>query len=193
LRGLLLAYGIRSVKRYLWNLEFSRGRWKCLEDTPGDCVYRVIERYVRDGSILDLGCGSGSTGNELPATAYRDYTGVDISDVAIEQARRRARANGRADKNRYLQSEFSGYVPSQQFDVILFRDSIYYIPQAKIKAMLNRYSSYLKKSGVFIVRLYGDGSEYKMILDTIENNFEVMEKHLSREPRALVIVFRQPA
>ena len=191
LRGLLQAYGTKNVKRYLWNIEFSQGRWDCLDRTPLDCVYPYVEKYANGGSILDLGCGSGSTGNELDATTYRHYMGVDISDVAIEKARRRTEENGRAHQNRYAQSDVFSYVPTQQYDVILFRDSIYYIPWGKIKTMLDRYSKYLKEGGVFIVRMWNGSDKYNTIADTIEDNFEVVEKYLSDQPKAVVIIFRQ--
>jgi SAM-dependent methyltransferase len=154
-------------------------------------VYGCIEKYANKGSILDLGCGSGSTGNELDATADGDYAGVDISDLANEMARRRAGENGRADKNNYLQADISDYVPTQQFNVILFRDSIYYVPRAKIKRMLDRYSQYLRERGVFTVRMCGVSGKDKTIVDTIESGFEVVEKDLSVQPNTVVIVFRR--
>src|SRR5258708_12452189 len=43
-----------------------------------------------------------STGAELAANAYHDYTGVDISDKAIDEARKKSEEKGRADKNRYI-------------------------------------------------------------------------------------------
>jgi len=187
----LQAYGTPSIKKFLWNVQFEGGRWGCLDQTPGDCIYRYIEKYVANGSILDLGCGSGSTANELAANTYRDYTGVDISDVAIGKAISRTRENSREPKNHFFQSDFSSFLPNKQYDVILFRDSIYYVPTAKIRAMLKRYSRYLNERGVFIVRLWGGGgSKEKTILDIIERNFEIVEKHLSKEPKAAVIVFR---
>ncbi len=57
------------------------------------------------------------------------------------------------ERNRYVQSEMFSYVPTQQYDVILFRDSIYHVSRGKIKAMLARYSKYLKEGGIFIVRM----------------------------------------
>jgi 2-polyprenyl-6-hydroxyphenyl methylase/3-demethylubiquinone-9 3-methyltransferase len=190
-RGFLQAYGTATAKRFLWNVEFSRGRWSCLESSPGDVVYPYIEKYANQGSILDLGCGSGSTGNELDPSAYRDYTGVDISDVAIEKAKTGAELNGRADKNEYRQSDLLRYLPTRQFDVILFRDSIYYVAPTKIKGMLERYSKYLKQNGVFIVRMYSADGKYRSIVDTIESSFAVLEKHFSNEPTTAVIVFRR--
>ncbi len=183
-------YGSGNAKRKLWNTEFTGGQWDCLDNTSNDCVYSFIEKYARQGSILDLGCGSGSTGNELNAAVYNDYTGVDISDVAIGKAIQRTLENGRSGKNRYLESDIFSYVPAQQFDIVLLRDSIYYIPPPKIKPMLNRYSNHLKTGGVFIARIYGWTGKSKQFVDVIKNNFEIVEERYSDQPKAVVIAFR---
>lgn len=190
LRGLLQAHGTSRVKRRLWDAEFSRGRWNCLDSTPGDCVYPFVERYGARGAILDLGCGSGTTGNELSATGYRHYTGVDISDVALEKARRRTAENGRAHHHEYVRSDISTYVPARQFDVVLFRDSIYYVPHRRIRSMLERYARHLDPGGVFIVRMANGAGKYRAIVDAIEDSFEVVEKRLFTRPDAIVLVFR---
>jgi SAM-dependent methyltransferase len=188
-RALLQRYGTKTIKTYLWNSEFSRGRWACLDSTPGDCIYSVLEKYAGNGSILDLGCGSGSTGNELAPT-YAHYTGVDISDVALETARKRSADNRRGEKNRYVHSDIVDYVPAQSFDVILFRDSIYYVERGRIKSMLDRYARYLNPDGVFIVRLAGVLEQSRRLLDIIEGSFEVVQCQLFDEPAAVVVVFR---
>src|ERR1019366_1801099 len=190
-RGLLQTRGTENVKRSLWNKEFTGGRWISLDNTPGDCVYAYVEKYARNGSILDLGCGSGNTGNELEAKTYRHYTGVEISDVAIEKARRRTEENRRADKNSYFQSDILSYAPTQQYDVILLREVIFYVPRAKIRSVLNRYSEYLKEGGVFIVRICNIAGKYKIFVDTIESNFLVVEKYVADQTTTAVIVFRQ--
>lgn len=189
-RGLLQAYGTEKVKSHMWDVEFAHGRWDCLASTPGDCVYPFIEKYANTGSILDLGCGSGSTGNEIAETAYRDYTGVDISRVATSKAKRRTEENGRADKNRFFQSDVSSYVPTQQFDVILFRDSIYYVPRAKIAPMLDRYSKYLTREGVFIVRMWDGRDKHRGIVDAIKGKFDIIDKHMSEQSNTVILVFR---
>jgi 2-polyprenyl-6-hydroxyphenyl methylase/3-demethylubiquinone-9 3-methyltransferase len=189
-RALLQAYGTSSLKKHLWDSEFSNGRWDCLDDTPCDCVYPYVEKYVNRGSILDLGCGSGSTANELDARSYRHYTGVDISDVAIEKARRRTRENGRTTQNDFVQSDIFSYAPGRLFDVILFRDSIYYVPWGRIAGMLNRYAGHLEKTGVFIVRIASVNGKYRAIVDTIESHFDVVERYVSEQPQAIVLIFR---
>jgi len=191
IRACLQAYGPEKIKMRLWDTEFSQGRWDCLDTTPGDCVYSYIEKSANGGSILDLGCGSGSTATELGASTYRDYTGIDISTVAISKARKKTEDRGRADKNRFVQSDVITYTPTQQFDVILFRDSIYYIPRAQIISVFDRYSKYLKHNGVFIVRIWDGSGKCKTIIDNIDKNFQIVEKHLSEGSKTTVLVFRQ--
>jgi SAM-dependent methyltransferase len=188
-RGLLLAHGTKRIKRSLWNAEYARGRWDKLDQTLGDSLYLPLERYGNGGSILDLGCGSGNTGTELAANTYHDYTGVDISDVAIDKARKRAEEDGRTDKNRYIQSDIFSYEPTHRFDVILFRDSIYYVPGTKVKGMLDRYSKFLKRGGVFIVRLWTGNGKYRSTVDFLEANFEIVEKTVSGPSDTVVLVF----
>jgi SAM-dependent methyltransferase len=190
-RAFLQIHGPRRIKKYVWNTEFARGKWNNLQDTPDDCVYSYIGKYSRKGDILDLACGSGNTGSELDVAAYQNYTGVDISDVAVSKAKTRAEFAGRTDKNHYSQSDIFSYVPTQQFDVILLRDCIYYIPLAKVAPMLDRYSNYLKKSGVFIVRMWSMSDKYKAFVDIIERVFDVVEKYSYGQPEMMVIIFRQ--
>lgn len=189
-RGFLQLYGIRAVRRFMWNKEYFGGRWACLDSTADDCVYPFLEKYARKGSILDLGCGAGNTGCELAAEAYRDLTGVDISDVAIEKATQRTHQLGRAGRNRYVQGDIVTYEPRRRFDVILFRESIYYVPRSRIQGMLRRYSDHLEDGGVFLVRFYDLSGRQKHVLDIIEADFHVVERILFDNPSAAVLVFR---
>jgi SAM-dependent methyltransferase len=193
LRGLLQRYGSQNIKRRLWNHEYAQGRWKCLDTMASDCVYPHVEKHAKNGSILDLGCGPGAVGNELNAGAYHSYTGVDICDMAVEKARSRTSENGRADKNRYFQSDIFSYVPAQQYDVIFFGDSIYYFSNDRISVMLRRYSKHLARDGVFIVRSWLLKDRHRGIIRNIENEFDVVEKQLYNRSELCVIVFRPPA
>ncbi|HEY6770503.1 MAG TPA: class I SAM-dependent methyltransferase [Candidatus Sulfotelmatobacter sp.] len=189
-RRLLQAYGTETAKRRLWDKEFAQGRWKNLDFTPDDCVYGLIAKYANRESILDLGCGSGNTGNELPADAYGDYTGIDISEVALEKARQRSEKNARGEKNRFFPCDVASYHPKKKFDVILFRETIYYVPRSRIRSMLERYSAFLKRNGVFIVRLWDGRKHYRRIVELIESKFHVVEKFSPQESDVMVLVFR---
>jgi SAM-dependent methyltransferase len=196
--ALFKSYGPSKIKKLLWDKEYSGDKWNFADNTVGDCVYPYLQRYIANGSVLDLGCGSGNTATELAATAYRVYVGVDISEGALAKARRRTEACGRADKNRFVCSDFLGYVPAEQFNVILFRESMYHVPLGKVRAILDYYSKYLTAGGVFIVRLKtSDGkngnrkSRPTAMLEVIQREFDVVENCQCDESGATVIVFRQ--
>jgi SAM-dependent methyltransferase len=197
-RGIVKRYGPSKMKRALWDEEFSGGKWNFIDNTTGDCVYPYLEKYVAGGDILDLGCGPGNTANELSAAAYRTYVGVDISEAALVKARMRSAEMGRAQKNGFAQGDFLSYQPPQNFDVILFRESMYHIPVGKVRAVLDKYASYLKDEGVFIVRMFAAGREDgktrnrpNVMIGIIENTCDVIEKRRHELPGApTVIVFR---
>jgi SAM-dependent methyltransferase len=192
LRGTKQRWGSSWTKRRLWNQEFANGRWDFIENTSGDLIYGYIEKYSRNGSILDLGCGSGNTGCELNMEKYGEYTGVDISDVAIEKANQRSAANHRGKKNHYQQSYISTYTPSQKYNVILFRESIYYIPRPKIKPVLDHYSRFLKPDGVFILRSH-DPRQREIILSLLGDAYAIVEQPSTTNIGPMVIVFRRKA
>jgi SAM-dependent methyltransferase/rhamnogalacturonyl hydrolase YesR len=198
MRGALASYGPSVIKRALWDREYSSGKWNFNDNTPGDCLYPYLEKYAANGSILDLGCGSGNTANELAFSAYGSYRGVDISDVALERARRWSEANGRAEKNSFVRADFLNYVPDRRFHVILLRESLYHVPLGSVKSTLDRFSKYLEESGVFIVRIFTIENGRKKPRPTamvriIESNFDVLEQGRFGENGATVIVFRQTA
>jgi SAM-dependent methyltransferase len=132
----------------------------------------------------------------LAAAAYTNYVGVDISEAALTKARRRTEDNGRAGKNSFACSDFLSYRPTQQFNVILFRESMYHVPLGKVKPILDRFSMYLKKDGVFIVRMNitdgkgGQKPRLAAIVGVVEAEFDVVEKRQYGELGPSVIVFQ---
>jgi len=196
-RGFLLSYGPTNLKKRFWDKEYSEEKWSFAYNTVGDCVYPHLERHTANGSILDIGCGSGNTATEM-ADTYRSYLGVDISEAALAKARRRSRECGRGDKNTFECGDFLTYVPAGHYDVILFRESMYHVPLGKVKETLDRYSAYLKDGGVFVIRLFAsspgrteDKSRPTAMLKIMEAEFDVVEKGRYEAPgRPTVIVFR---
>jgi len=197
-RGFLLSYGPARVKKLFWDQEFSSTKWDFIDDTKGDCVYVFLETYAHGGDILDLGCGPGNTANELAEASYRKYVGVDISEAALAKAVKRTKENGREGKNSFAESDFLGYKPAQNFDVILFRESLYHVPFGQVKPILDKFSKNLKDGGVFVVRLYvGDACpgkikwRVKRKLDLIKREFDVLEaRQFETSGYPTVLVFR---
>jgi len=198
MQGVLTSYGPTSIKKLFWDKDFSGGKWDFIDNTVGDCVYPFLEKYAHNGDILDLGCGPGNTANELDSRVYKTYIGVDISEVALAKAVKRTQENGRADKNSFVCSDFLGYEPTREFDIILFRESLYHVPYGQVLEILEKYSKHLKSSGVFMVRLYaGDHRPGKIKtrvtrkMDLIKREFDIVESRQFDTPAMpTVLVFR---
>jgi SAM-dependent methyltransferase len=192
----LKSYGPSGIKRLLWDKEYSGDKWNFADHTLGDCVYSHLEKHAKKGSILDLGCGAGNTATEVGFNSYGSYIGVDISETCLSKATRRSEECGRGAKNQFVSGDFLNYVPSQKFDVILFRESMYHVPMGKIVATVQHYAKYLKETGVFIVRLGTsdkDGTPKarpKAMIDIIRRECEVVEDCQYEKSGAAVIVFR---
>jgi 2-polyprenyl-3-methyl-5-hydroxy-6-metoxy-1,4-benzoquinol methylase len=194
--GAFKSYAPSGLKRIFWDKEYSGHKWDFADHTENDCVYLHLEKHAANGSILDLGCGTGNTSNELARDAYQKYLGVDISEVCLSKARARSQENGRAAKNQFVFGEILLFSTPQKFDVILFRESLYHVPMGKIVSTLNRYSKNLRENGVIIVRIYTSDPNGTpkprptAMIGIIEREFDVVENCHYRESGATVIVFR---
>ena len=177
-RGLRQRFASSDVKAKMWDQEYASGRWDHCDRTPGAYLYPFVEKYACKGHILDLGCGSGNTGNELNLETFGTYLGIDVSAVATAKAAERSRVNGLEKKISYGTGDIVNYVPSGQYDVILFRESIYYVPLLQITEVLQRYSNYLTERGVFIVNVSKHATKrYQQIYDLIVQNFQIIETY----------------
>jgi 2-polyprenyl-3-methyl-5-hydroxy-6-metoxy-1,4-benzoquinol methylase len=192
----LKSYGPSALKRILWDEEYSGNKWDFADHTESDCIYSQLQKHAANGSILDLGCGTGNTANEIATNAYEKYLGIDISEICLSKARRRSQESGRAAKNQFMCGDFLQFSTEEKFDVILLRESLYHFPIGKIEPKLNRYAKNLKDNGVFIVRLKtleADGTPKARptaMIGVIENEFDVVENCHYREFGSTVIVFR---
>lgn len=75
--------GTRKVaKKYYKSAERSKAYYRSL-----------LMKNIRGKKVLEYGCGPGSAAFEL-AKAGADVTGIDISDVAIQQSKERAKREG---------------------------------------------------------------------------------------------------
>ena len=188
-RKLVQRYGRASLKRRLWDWEFRSGKWNCLEQFGADPIYPLLAAYARGGAILDLGCGPGTTANELNPTAYSRYTGVDISAVALDTARRRSAERGESGRHEYAQSDLTSYVPTRSYRVILAGDSLYYLPPGQIVPTLTRYAQHLAPGGVLLIKLNGM-PKHRPLMDRIAAAFTVIER--TEYPPDVAVIACQP-
>lgn len=107
-------------------------------------VIDFAKQVKPNGSILDIGCGSG-----LPITKYLcdkgfAVTGIDYSDKMIEIAKKSSiPAN-------FILSDFFDFTISEKFDGIIAWDSLWHIAKSKQESIYPKISNLLKPNGLFL-------------------------------------------
>lgn len=124
---------------------------------------RSVRRLVRYLStpktpldILEIGCGNGWLSHQLAGIPGTRVTGLDINFTELQQA---ARVFNDDPNLNFIQGDIrSGILGDQQFDYIVFADSIQYFPS--LKKIIHLTLSYLKFSGeihIIDTRFYKPG------------------------------------
>lgn len=146
-----------------------------MDNIPYDdwCKYLkelLIEQGVKDGIVLDLGCGTGNVTSRLAKSGY-DMIGIDNADEMLSIAMEKAAEEG--DKILYLlqdmrEFELYGTVSA----VVSICDSMNYIMEEEdLKKVFELANNYLDPHGVFIFDMNTE-YKYKTILanNTIAEN-----------------------
>ncbi len=134
-----------------WNYQYEKGKWEFLkqpdEDERFQTVIRFIEQYKLGGNLLEIGCGEALLQQKINSNHYAHFTGIDVSDIAIENANRYKNS-----KTAYWVADMETYVPSHLMDAIIFTESIYYSKNPA--KLLQRYRQFLKSEGIFIISIF---------------------------------------
>ncbi|HEV8138248.1 MAG TPA: class I SAM-dependent methyltransferase [Pyrinomonadaceae bacterium] len=104
--------------------------------------------------VLEIGCGLGTDGAQF-AKAGADYTGVDLTNAAIELARKRFELFGLTGKFQVADAENLNF-PDELFDVVYSHGVLHHTPD--IDAAVQEIHRVLKPGGRAIVMLYHRGS-----------------------------------
>lgn len=104
--------------------------------------------------VLEIGCGLGTDGAQF-ARAGADYTGVDLTDAAIDLAQKRFELFGLQGEFRVADAESLEF-PDESFDVVYSHGVLHHTPD--IDAAVQEIHRVLKPRGRAIVMLYHRGS-----------------------------------
>lgn len=106
---------------------------------------KILERLAPGSSVLDLGCGSGDPADVEIAKNHR-LTGVDISRVQIDQARRNV-PDGRFIHADAATVQFT----SAPFDSIVSFYTLEHIPREQHLALMQKFSQWLRPDGFVLI------------------------------------------
>jgi ubiquinone/menaquinone biosynthesis C-methylase UbiE len=100
--------------------------------------------------VLEIGCGMGTDGAQF-AAAGADYTGIDLTEAAIDLARKRFAASGLKGNFRVADAEKLGFA-DESFDVVYSHGVLHHTPD--IESAIGEIHRVLKTGGRAIVMLY---------------------------------------
>lgn len=139
----------------VWEDEYRNGSWDFLETLAERSHHMVVLGFVlgmgENKSVLDVGCGPGGLLHLARKFQLSRYTGLDISETAIEAARQRFRDTNIRFPVMFEAADFEMYVTPKRYDVIIFNESLSYARDPI--AVLTRFGDFLAPGGVFLVSL----------------------------------------
>ena len=74
---------LQSKKKGRFENIFYKAIYNCSED-----FFKYLKNYAKDSFILDYGCGVGSFVKKVAEYNPEKITGIDISEVSIEKAKK---------------------------------------------------------------------------------------------------------
>ena len=104
--------------------------------------------------VLEIGCGMGTDGAQF-AKAGAIYTGVDLTEAAIDLARQRFELSGLQGEFRVADAEKLGFA-NDSFDLVYSHGVLHHTPD--ITASVREIHRVLKPGGRAVVMLYHRGS-----------------------------------
>jgi 2-polyprenyl-3-methyl-5-hydroxy-6-metoxy-1,4-benzoquinol methylase len=132
-------------------------------------VLKVIEKYLKTGMVLDVGCGSGDLVCEIAKRGI-DAVGVDYAQEMIDLSKIKARDNQLTNAYFECCSIFDYNFSDRPYDIISANGFIEYISQDELQRFFNLVADALAPQGSFVV-----GSRNRLFNLCSMNNFTLEE------------------
>jgi 2-polyprenyl-3-methyl-5-hydroxy-6-metoxy-1,4-benzoquinol methylase len=155
-----------------WDDQYARGHWDLLHDPAELARYGSLlafcQRLTPARTWLDVGCGDGLLRDLLRTPGYQRYVGVDLSEAAIERARRNA--DGR---DVLVAADAETFDPGEAFDVVVLNESLYYFTDPLRQA--TRYLAMTAPGGVLAVSMF-ESRRTRAILRVLAQRLPLLEE-----------------
>lgn len=106
-------------------------------------IANLLRGTSKEAKILDVGCSSGTLLSDLRDLGFRDLSGIDISQTAIDHCKKSGFKNIKKTDGRNLGN------PCEKFDVIIASDVLEHIEEDL--STLQNWKSHLSDNGKLIV------------------------------------------
>lgn len=170
-----------------------------------DLQIELKNRDLRKGRFLDLGTGIGTQAIALSKMGF-EVTGADISEVAIEKAKKRS------DKINFVVDDIlSTNLPDSSFDFIFDRGIFHLFDESDRTEFVNQIKRILNDDGIYFLKCMsieeeefsGDNAPHRLskqqIIDIFEDDFDIEKirpsifeaSNLDYNPKAWFTVMRK--
>lgn len=136
-------------RRWAWNSLFRRGASFSLDRSP--VTVGLVERLARRGIIVELACGDGMLSRCINSSCYSAYRGYDISDAAIELAKKASNM-----KCEFSVCDMIKWREDDKVDLIVIEEALYYLTHTQQRHLLRRCAETLKSDGRILVIVHSE-------------------------------------
>lgn len=151
-----------------WDDQFREGVWDRGPRSPE--VVKRVQQFARGGRILEFGCGTGTLPRLLPEDSFSEYTGIDISGFAVEQAKKLCDKAG-LQNCRFLQGDMATWPGSSDEDLILLEECLYYIRGVSLVNFCRLCKQSLSPDGTVLVIVHS-AKKHRRTLEVCKQIFD---------------------
>jgi 2-polyprenyl-3-methyl-5-hydroxy-6-metoxy-1,4-benzoquinol methylase len=171
LLSLVTPYQPMAQGRALLDAQYQAADWDYLRSTAEAPRFGVVAAYCHrlaaGRSLLEVGCGEGILLDHLDRSRFANYTGVDLSSVAVDRAR-----SLEDDRVRFVCASAEEYVPVQAHQLIVFNEVMEYFDDPL--AVVQRYEPFLEHDGRIVVSAFAgiDTARTRRIWNQLGRRYE---------------------
>ena len=141
--------------------------------------FEILKQYLNTPveRALELACGRGDFAIEMVTTGYAKHIdALDVSDVAVEDARRKAAIEGLENVNFEIADVNSVELPPDTYDLVYFRQSLHHIEA--LEHVFEQITHTLREGGIFFINDYVGPSR----MQWTDKQLEIMNEILAILP-----------
>jgi 2-polyprenyl-6-hydroxyphenyl methylase/3-demethylubiquinone-9 3-methyltransferase len=169
--------------REVWEQQYRGGEWDYLAGEDELDRYLAIaefcNRYLRDSSLLDIGCGTGILFACLrghAGVAATRYTGIDIAEEAIK------RAISSFPGTKFNQLDYSAQAVPGRYGGVIFNETLYYFSDpARILDKCIREN--MRADTLLIISMYG--AHHDAIWSALESRCDTVDEQVIENDRGV--------
>ena len=132
-----------------WDDDYAMGRWEGFGDQEHIARYALLGgliHFSKARTLLDVGCGRGLLRKFIPKGALASYTGIDISQVAIDGI------TDRQPHERFICARVEHWQNDHNYEAIILNEILYYLEDPC--EVLDLMHAWLQPAGVLIISIY---------------------------------------